>query len=56
MQALAQACTEEKIADEIKRSIGQHVSQLAQQYSAHMQPLLSSLPSDQQTALTACMR
>ena len=52
MQALAQACTEEKISDEIKRQIAQHVNQLARQYSSEMTPVLASLPSDQQTALS----
>lgn len=56
LQALAQACTMDKIADDIKRSIGQHVNHLSQQYSVQMQPLLVGLPSEQQTALTAFMR
>ena len=55
LQALAQACVQDKVTDDIKRSIGQHVNRLVQQYSAQMQPLLSSLPSEQQTALTTFM-
>lgn len=55
LQALAQACVQDKVTDDIKRSIGQHVNRLVQQYSTQMQPLLSSLPSEQQTALTTFM-
>lgn len=53
LQALAQACTEDGISDETKRHIGQTIAHLSQQYSAQMQPLLSSLPPDQQSAVAA---
>ena len=53
MQALALACTIEDVSDETKRHIGQTIAHLSQQYSAQMQPLLSALPPDQQTAVAA---
>jgi len=53
LQALAQACTQEEITDDTKRHIGQTIAHLSQQYHTQMQPLLSALPADQQTAVAA---
>ena len=53
VQALAEACTIEEVNDDTKRHIGQSIAHLSQQYSAQMQPLLSALPPEQQTAIAA---
>lgn len=53
VQALAEACTTEEVNDDTKRHIGQTIAHLSQQYSAQMQPLLSALPPEQQTAIAA---
>ncbi len=53
VQALAEACITEEVSDDTKRHIGQTIAHLSQQYSAQMQPLLSALPPEQQTAIAA---